>query len=138
MISKEELLDSDFLKQFKTGKELDSFLKTIFNRGTEQILNGEMDHHLGYQKNSIEGNMTGNRRNGYSKKKLKSEFGEVNINVPRDRNGTFEPQVIPKHTRTRSGIETLIISLYAKGMTVSDIEQQLIEIYDINISTTAI
>jgi len=138
MISKEELLDSDFLKQFKTGEELDSFLKTVFNRGIEQILNGELDHHLGYQKHSIEGNLTGNSRNGYSKKKLKSEYGEVDINVPRDRNGTFEPKLIPKHTRTKSGIETLIISLYAKGMTVSDIEQQLIEIYDINISSTAI
>lgn len=138
MISKEELLDSDFLKQFKTGEELDSFLKTVFNRGTEQILNGELDHHLGYQKHSIEGNLTGNSRNGYSKKKLKSEYGEVDINVPRDRNGTFEPKLIPKHTRTKSGIETLIISLYAKGMTVSDIEQQLIEIYNINISSTAI
>jgi len=138
MISKEELLDSDFLKQFKTGEELDSFLKTVFNRGIEQILNGELDHHLGYQKHSIEGNLTGNSRNGYSKKKLKSEYGEVDINVPRDRNGTFEPKLIPKHTRTKSGIETLIISLYAKGMTVSDIEQQLIEIYNINISSTAI
>lgn len=138
MISKEELLDSDFLKQFKTGEELDSFLKTVFNRGTEQILNGELDHHLGYQKNSISGNLTGNSRNGYSKKRLNSEFGEVDIKVPRDRNGTFEPEIIPKHTRTRLGIETLIISLYAKGMTISDIEQQLIEIYDVNISSSVI
>ena len=138
MINKEELLKSDFLKQFTTGKELDGFLKEIFNRGTEQILQGEMDNHLGYHKNSIEGNHSGNSRNGFGKKKLKSEFGEIDINVPRDRNGTFEPQIIPKRSSTRLGIETLIISLYAKGMTVSDIEQQLIEIYDINISSTAI
>ena len=138
MINKEELLKSDFLKQFTTGKELDGFLKEIFNRGTEQILQGEMDNHLGYHKNSIEGNHSGNSRNGFGKKKLKSEFGEIDINVPRDRNGTFEPQIIPKRSSTRLGIETLIISLYAKGMTVSDIEQQLVEIYDINISSTAI
>jgi len=138
MISKEELLESDFLDQFKTGEELDRFLKSVFNRGMEQILKGEMDHHLGYSKNDKKGDLSGNSRNGYSNKKLNSEFGEIDINVPRDRNGTFEPQIIPKRKKNRPGIETLIISLYAKGMTVSDIEQQLIEIYDINISTTAI
>jgi len=138
MISKEELLESDFLDQFKTGEELDKFLKSIFNRGMEQILKGEMDNHLGYSKNDKKGDLSGNSRNGYSNKKLNSEFGEIDINVPRDRNGTFEPQIIPKRKKNRPGIETLIISLYAKGMTVSDIEQQLIEIYDINISTTAI
>ncbi|MCT4636221.1 MAG: IS256 family transposase [Bacteroidales bacterium] len=138
MISKEELLESDFLDQFKTGEELDRFLKSVFNRGMEQILKGEMDHHLGYIKNDKKGDLSGNSRNGYSNKKLNSEFGEIDINVPRDRNGTFEPQIIPKRKKNRPGIETLIISLYAKGMTVSDIEQQLIEIYDINISTTAI
>ena len=100
MINKEELLKSDFLKQFTTGKELDGFLKEIFNRGTEQILQGEMDNHLGYHKNSIEGNHSGNSRNGFGKKKLKSEFGEIDINVPRDRNGTFEPQIIPKRSST--------------------------------------
>ena len=138
MISKEELLESDFLDQFKTGEELDRFLKSVFNRGMEQILKGEMDNHLGYSKNDKKGDLSGNSRNGYSNKKLNSEFGEIDINVPRDRNGTFEPQIIPKRKKNRPGIETLIISLYAKGMTVSDIEQQLIEIYDINISTTAI
>ena len=138
MISKEELLESDFLDQFKTGEELDKFLKSVFNRGMEQILKGEMDNHLGYSKNDKKGDLSGNSRNGYSNKKLNSEFGEIDINVPRDRNGTFEPQIIPKRKKNRPGIETLIISLYAKGMTVSDIEQQLIEIYDINISTTAI
>ena len=138
MISKEELLGSDFLKQFNTGQELDGFLKEVFNRGTEQILQGEMDSHLGYTKNNISGNLSGNSRNGFGKKKLKSEFGEIELNVPRDRNGTFDPQIIPKRSNTRLGVENLIISLYAKGMTVSDIEQQLIEIYDINISSTTI
>lgn len=138
MISKEELLRSDFLKQFTTGEELDGFLKEVFNRGTEQILQGEMDSHLGYTKNNIAGNLSGNSRNGFGKKKLKSEFGEVELNVPRDRNGTFDPQIIPKRSKTRLGVENLIISLYAKGMTVSDIEQQLVEIYDISISSTTI
>ncbi|MRT93208.1 hypothetical protein EMN46_09660 [Ancylomarina sp. 16SWW S1-10-2] len=70
--------------------------------------------------------------------KLKSTFEEIDLKVPRDRNGTFDPKIIPKRSNTRLGIENRNISLYAKGMTVSDIEQQLIEIYDVNISSSAI
>lgn len=138
MISKEELLNSDFAKQFKDGEELDSFLKQLFVRGTEQILNAELDSHLGYDKNCIEGNNSGNSRNGSYDKHLKSEFGDVKINVPRDRDSSFEPKIVPKRSSMRSGIEKLIVSLYAKGMSNADIEEQLVEIYDIPLSTTTI
>lgn len=138
MINREELLRSEFVKQFKDSKELDSFLKELFVRGTESILQGEMDSHLGYNKSCKSGNNSGNSRNGVTTKLLKTEFGEIPIGTPRDRNSTFEPQLIPKRSSTRSGIESLIISLYAKGMSTSDIEQQLTELYDIKISTTAI
>ena len=138
MVSKEELLSSDFSSQFKTGQELDSFLKELFVRGTEQILNGELDSHLGYSKNSIAGKGSGNSRNGYGHKRLKSEFGEVDIEIPRDRNSTFEPEILPKRSSMRSGIENLVVSLYAKGMSNSDIEQHLTELYDLNLSTSTI
>jgi len=138
MISKEELLNSDFAKQFKNGEELDGFLKELFVRGTEQILNAELDSHLGYDKHSKRGNNSGNSRNGTNKKRLKSEFGDIDINVPRDRNSSFDPQILPKRSCMRTGVEKLIISLYAKGMSNSDIEQQLIELYDIPLSTSTI
>jgi len=138
MISKEELLDSDFAKQFKNGEELDSFLKELFVRGTEQILNAELDAHLGYDKHSINGKNSGNSRNGTNKKRLKSEFGDVEVKVPRDRNSSFEPQILPKRSSMRTGVEKLIISLYAKGMSNSDIEQQLIDLYEIPLSVSTI
>ncbi|RUT72895.1 IS256 family transposase [Ancylomarina longa] len=136
-MSKEELLKSEFVSQFKDGKKLDSFLKELFVRGTEQILNGELDSHLGYSKNSVHGN-SGNSRNGYGEKRLKSEFGELALKVPRDRNSSFEPQILPKRSSMRPGIENLVVSLYAKGMSNSDIEQHLTELYDINLSTSTI
>ena len=128
MINKEDLLNSEFLKQFKTGEELDGFLKELFVRGTEQILQDEMDNHLGYSKHALKGDNPANSRNGYGKKHLKSEYGNVELNVPRDRNASFDPQIVPKRCNTRTGIENLVISLYAKGMSNSDIEQQLMEL----------
>ena len=138
MINKEDLLNSDFLKQFKDGEELDSFLKELFVRGTEKILEAELDSHLGYNKNDPTGNNSGNSRNGYTKKQLKSDFGDSEIRIPRDRNSSFDPQVLPKGSSRSQGIENLIISLYAKGMSHSDIEQQLHEIYDCKISSSTI
>lgn len=138
MITKEDLLESDFLKQFSTGEELDSFLKEVFKRGTEQILQAEMDIHLGYQKNNKSHLSDSNSRNGYTTKRLKSEYGTIDLDVPRDRKSSFTPQIVPKRSNKRSNIEKLVISLYSKGMTVSDIEIQLQEIYDIELSSSAI
>lgn len=138
MMTKEELLKSDFLKQFSTGEELDSFVKEVFRRGTEQILQAEMDVHLGYRKHGKSDSPESNSRNGYTNKTLKSEFGNVSLNVPRDRQSSFEPQIVPKRSNKQLGIENLIISLYSKGMTVSDIEMQLQETYGMNLSTSAI
>lgn len=137
-MKKEDLLTSDFLKQFKTGEELDSFLKEVFTRGTEQILQAEMDVHLGYEKNQKKKKLISNSRNGVSKKRLKSEFGDIEIEVPRDRDSSFEPALVPKRSNKRMGIEKLVISLYAKGMSVSDIESELYEIYDIQLSSSSI
>ena len=81
--------------------DVQDMLKTLFKGTIESMLEGEMDEHLGYEKNSIIGNNSGNSRNGYGRKTLKSELGETEIRVPRDRNGEFEPQVIEKRqTRT--------------------------------------
>lgn len=135
-MKKEELLSGDFLKQFKNGEDLYSFLDQLQKRGIEAILEGEMDAHLGYEKH---GESTGdNARNGHGKKKLRSKYGEMEIQVPRDRNSSFEPVLVPKRRSVIDGVENVIISLYAKGMSVSDIEEQLKDIYNFEISASAI
>ena len=135
-MKKEDILNKEFLKQFKTGEELSSFIHQLQQRGIEQILEGEMDNHLGYEKHErVE---TKNARNGHGKKLLKLESGSMEIQVPRDREGSFEPILVPKRKGMAAGIENVIISLYAKGMSVGDIEQQIIEVYGFEVSTSAI
>lgn len=135
-MKKEDLLNSDFLKQFKTGEELNDFLSQIQKRGLEQLLEGEMDAHLGYDKHQSSENT--NSRNGHSKKRVKTSLGETNISVPRDRDSSYNPMIVPKRTSIVDGIENVIISLYAKGMSTSDIEEQIREVYNFDISTSTI
>jgi len=101
------------------------------------MLEGEITAQLGYKKSSSRPDKT-NARNGYNSKTIKTEQGELQIKVPRDRKSEFEPQVVPKRSRITTGIENLIISLYAKGMSNSDIEEQLKEFYGFNISSSTI
>lgn len=138
MITKEDLLNADFLKQFKDGQEFKSFMEQLYVRGVEKMLEGEMDAHLGYEKYSREGRNFGNSRNGKSSKKIKSEYGESTLEVPRDREGSFEPVIVPKRTGLAHGMEQLVVSLYAKGMSVRDIEEELREIYKFNLSESTI
>ena len=135
-MKKEDLLNAEFLKQFKSSKEFTSFVDTLYKRGVEQMLEGELDAHLGYQKHQA--SQTDNSRNGYSKKTIKTEHGQTEIQVPRDRKATFEPEIIPKRSQLSNGIESLVVSLYAKGMSVSDIHQEIKEIYQFELSTSAI
>jgi len=92
----------------------------------------------GYQKHEIAGNGTGNSRNGKSLKTLKGEAGEMTIDVPRDRNGTFEPQLIEKHQTRFEGFDAKILSMYAPGMTVRDIQGHLRDMYGVDVSTNLI
>lgn len=135
-MDKEQMLSDAFLKQFKTGEELNSFLAELQKRGIEKILEGELDAHLGYDKH--EKMPDSNSRNGYSKKKIKTSYGESQIQVPRDRDATFNPMLIPKRQSMVDGLENVIVSLYAKGMTVSDIEEQIREVYNFQVSTATI
>ena len=133
-----EFLSKEFLSQFKTGEDVTTFMKELHTRVYEQMLEAEMDNHLGYEKHSNQGDHSGNSRNGNYKKQIQTEMGESVIQVPRDREGEFEPVVVPKHQSRGLSIERLVISLYAKGMSVSDIESEMQEIYGINLSTSAI
>ncbi|MEQ1554106.1 MAG: IS256 family transposase [Ferruginibacter sp.] len=135
-MDKEQMLSDAFLKQFKTGEELSSFLAQLQKRGIEKMLEGELDAHLGYDKH--EKTLGNNARNGFSNKRIKTSFGESEIQVPRDRDATFNPMIIPKRQSMVDGLENVIVSLYAKGMSVSDIEEQIREVYHFDVSTSTI
>ena len=128
-------LPKDFFKQFKSKEEFQDFFQNLFKQGVQEMLQGELDEHLGYDKHSPEGYNTGNSRNGTSKKKVKTEtLGDMILNIPRDRNSTFEPKLVPKHQRMSDKIEEVIIGMYSRGMTTRDIEDQVREMYGIEVS----
>ena len=135
-MNKEDLLNEDFLKQFKSGDELNSFIQQLKKRGIEQLLEGELDAHLGYERHDR--SETKNARNGHTSKKIKTTEGEMQISVPRDRDASFSPLLVPKRKSMVEGIENVIVSLYAKGMSVSDIEEQINDVYDIAVSSSTI
>jgi transposase-like protein len=135
-MNKEDLFNDEFLKQFKTGDELNGFLKELQKRGIEKMLEGELDGHLDYEKHERSSNA--NTRNGYSNKKVRTSFGESQIQVPRDREASFNPMIVPKRGNMVDGIENVIVSLYAKGMSNSDIEEQIREVYNFDVSTSTI
>ena len=113
-------------------------LKRLFAGTIEQMLESEMEEHLGYEKHSAEGNNSGNSRNGYNRKTITSDYGESEIVVPRDRNGEFEPKLLAKRQVRTDEIEQKIHAMYAKGMSQRDIEDTLREIYGCDIPQTLI
>lgn len=129
---------ADLFSSFKSMGELDDFMGSLFKRGVEKMLEAELTEHLGYDKHSSEGNGTGNSRNGKTKKLIKTQSGELIIEVPRDRNTDFEPLLVPKREKVLDKIESVVISLYAKGMSTRDIEKQIQEIYGVTISSSSI
>ena len=137
---KRDLLDElirEHLAEGKNPKELleeGGLLKQLTKQLVQKCLEAEMDTHLGYEKNERAGKGSENRRNGYSKKTLKSEQGEINLGIPRDRAGEFEPQIVSKHQTRLAGLDSKVIALYARGMTVRDIQAQLEEMYGVEIS----
>ena len=131
-------METQFMVKKKTEEDVSKFLKDLHSQVLEQMLQGEMDAHLGYEKHDVAGNNTGNSRNGSFPKTIQTEHGESTIQIPRDRNGEFEPVIVPKHQSRGLSIEKLVISLYAKGMSVSDIEEELRSIYEINLSGSSI
>lgn len=123
----------------KNFDDLKDVFKLMVGEMLENGLDGELDDQLGYTKYDYRNKTGENSRNGYSKKTLKTSFGETEIKVPRDRNGEFEPQLVKKNqTSLTSDIEEKILSMYAKGMTTSDIESHIQEIYGLNCSDTTI
>ena len=113
-------------------------LKQLTKALVERALNAELTHHLGYEKNDAEGRGSGNSRNGASRKTVMGDFGEVEIEVPRDRVGDFEPKIVGKHQRRFTGFDDKILSMYARGMSTREIQGHLQEIYGAEVSPTLI
>jgi len=125
-------------KNIKTEKDLGDFSKLLKKMTVEAALGAEMEEHLGYSKHSPEGHHTGNSRNGHSSKTLKGDHGEVDIDIPRDRNSSFEPQIIRKGQTRLTEFDDQIYSLYAKGMTTRDIVDTFKEMYGARVSATLV
>lgn len=137
-VSKELLREYIKEQNFTSANDILVGLKEMFRDVLQESLEAEMDEALGYGKyDSIE-KINDNSRNGYSKKTVKTELGPVQINIPRDRNGDFEPKIVPKHQRSVNGIEDKILGLYATGMTTRDISEQIKELYGVDISAETV
>jgi transposase-like protein len=122
----------------KTTEELEDLTRLLRKTTLEAMLEGELDDHLGYPKHALKGHHSGNSRNGHSSKTLKGEHGELAIDIPRDRNGEFEPQVIPKNQTRLPLFNDKILALYSRGMSTRDIVATLRELYDVEVSPTLI
>jgi len=141
---RERRLPPEFIKKFiefydiKSTDDIKTAMADMLGSTLQGMLEGELEEDLGYSKYDYSSKDTDNSRNGYSPKTLRSEFGEVEIDVPRDRNGEFEPQIIKKNQTDIKGLDEQIISMYAKGMSNRDIEDHLRSLYGIDVSATLI
>ena len=146
--SRAEELASEFAGQATTVEELNGLMRLMMKSGLERMLNTEMDVHLGRRPALATSEIaaepiasptdTKNRRNGRSPKTVKGDLGEVTLDTPRDRDGTFQPQLIEKHQRRVPGFDEKILALYAKGMTTRDIQEIVRELYGVEISATLV
>ncbi len=130
----------EFIKEnnIKSATDIQNALKEMFKDTLQEMLEAELDDSLGYPKNDTEGKETENRRNGHSKKTVRSEYGEMDLEIPRDRESEFDPAIVKKHQKNVAGIEEQIIALYAKGMTARDIQDHLNQLYGVEVSPTMI
>src|SRR5208283_4045943 len=121
-------LVDEALKDYQNPEQItgpEGLLKQLTKRLVEKAMEKEMDDHLGYPKHSVDGYNNGNSRNGHSSKTIKGDFGEVEIETPRDREASFEPKIVPKSETHFKGFDQKIISMYSRGMTTRDIQSHL-------------
>ena len=130
-----EILQENY--QIESAQDLSSAIKDLFKDSLQEMMNAEFETSMGYKKYDNKVEKT-NYRNGTTKKKLKSEFGEFEFETPRDRNGEFEPRIVPKNKRDVSGIEDKIISLYGRGLSTRGINEQIQDLYGIEVSSTMV
>jgi len=138
MMSKEQIKQWIKEKNMKSVDDVQSALKDLFADTIQEMLEAEIESSLGYAKHDMKNKRTTNSRNGYSKKTVRSEYGDVDIQIPRDREGDFEPTIVKKHQSNVTGIEDQILALYAKGVSTRDIQDHLHQLYGIEVSPTLI
>jgi putative transposase len=137
---KKEVLD-ELIKGYEKPEDLigeSGLLKQLTKALLERAMNAELTHHLGYEKHDPAGYHSGNSRNGTSPKTVKGEFGEMVVETPRDRNGSFDPQILPKRQTRFDGFDDKIVSMYARGMTTREIQGHLQEMYGVEVSAALI
>jgi putative transposase len=127
-------IPEEALQKIKSQSELDDFFHDLYKQAVEGMLKAELDDHLGYEKHQARAKPGDNSRNGFSKKTLKTNIGDIPLDVPRDRESSFDPVIVPKHQRMSSRIEQAIITLYSRGMSTRDIEATVKDIYGVELS----
>ena len=138
LLSKEQLRTLIQEENIKTTDDIQRVLKEMFGDVLQEALEAELGHSLGYEKNDAAGKETGNRRNGHSAKTVRSEFGDVELAIPRDRDGEFDPVIVKKHQKNVAGIEDQILSLYARGVSTREIQDHFQQIYGVEVSPALI
>ena len=139
--SKQDALIDELLQDGHDAKDIlgnDGLLKQLTKRLVERTLEAELTDHLGYEPHASKGHGTGYKRNGKAHKRVQSESGELQIEAPRDRSGTFQPQLVKKRQRRLEGFDDKVIALYARGLSTRDIQGQLEELYGVAVSPTLI
>lgn len=129
ILTKEQLRELIREKNLVTAEDVQNMLKEMFAEPLQEMLEAELDTELGYPKNGAKPEKASNRRNGHTNKKVRSSYSELDLTVPRDREGEFEPAVVKKRQKEVTGIEEQIIALYAKGVSVRDIQVHLNQLY---------
>jgi len=143
-MEKKRLVSRAALKQFikennlTTAEDVQEMLKDLFAETLQEMLEAEMDETLGYEKNDTATKETTNRRNGYSQKTVRSEFGNIDLKVPRDREGEHDPLIVKKRQKSVTGIEDQVLALYAKGVSTREIQDHLQNLYGVEVSPTYI
>jgi putative transposase len=135
---KDNKFDKEFLSKFKNATELENYFSDMYKQALQAMLEGEMDNHLGYSKYERTDEKKENFRNGNSKKTVKTKLGEIPIEIPRDRNGEFTPEIVQKNQTVMGDIEDKVLSLYSIGLTTRQVEEEIKEFYGINISDTEV
>ena len=128
----------EFLSRFKSSEEVSAYFSDMYKAVIEQLLEGEMEEHLGYPPDDRQLEKAGNYRNGKKKKQVKSKLGSLDISIPQDRKSSFEPQLVKKGQSVMAELAERVLSLYSKGMSTRDIEEQLLEIYGVSVSPASI
>lgn len=132
-----EMLDN-LVAGIRSEEDSNAVMRQLSKGLLERVLEAELTEHLGHENGEEVGNLEGNTRNGVSKKTVKGELGEVELNIPRDRQGEFEPQLVKKHQRRLAGLDKKILSLYARGLSTTDIQAEFKEMYDVEVSPSLI